>query len=120
MLKIYDVKKSIILFMFSPLFSFSQRVYVVSNRSEADLIVYKTKYVSEAHLVVSKTDNPAVADTTMFFWYLVDSKKSADPGWIIYYTNKKQEADTCVFFSNKVGLLGRYTPKSTELKKISR
>ncbi len=116
----YVVKKSIILFMFFPLFSFSQRVYVVSNRNEADLIVYKTKYISEAHLVVSKTDNPIVADTTMFFWYLVDSKKSADPGWIIYYTDKKQEADTCVFFTNKVGLLGRYKPKSPGLKNVSR
>lgn len=83
----------------------AQRVHIVDRKEEANKIVYKTKYFSEANLVICRTYD--IQDTSKkYHWFFVDSKLRAD--WIIYYTNDPSEADHIVFFTNRKGLLGSY------------
>jgi hypothetical protein len=92
----------------------AQRVYVTDKKNKADLVVYRVKYFCEAHLVVSRTFDWTLPEK--FHWYFVDSAHSADPGWVICYTEKRQEADTCVYFTNRKGLLGSYFPVKTPVE----
>lgn len=105
----------LIIFLLIHQISFSQKVYVTHNREEADLLVYRVKYFSEAHLVVKKTRDFFDLEKK-FHWYFVTSKMAADPGWTIYYTKKREEADTCVFFTDRMGLLGSYFASKTPVE----
>lgn len=102
--------------MLVPVLGTCQRVYVVDKRSEADLLVYRVKYFCEAHLVVKRTYNIFDLKEKKYHWYFVDSKQAADPGWTIYYTNKRHEADTCVYITDRVALLGSYYPVKTPVE----
>lgn len=100
--------------MLAPVLSFGQRVYVTPNRQEADLLVYKVKYFCEAHLVVKKSYDWSLSQK--YHWFFVDSQQSADPGWTICYVNNRHEADTCVYFTDRIGLLGSYHPVDTPVE----
>jgi hypothetical protein len=97
-----------------PFLSLGQKVYVTDKRNKADLVVYRVKYFCEAHLVVAKSSDWTCSKK--YHWYFVDSEQAADPGWIIYYTNKRQDADTCVYFTERKGLLGSYYPVKTPVE----
>jgi hypothetical protein len=97
-----------------PFLSLGQKVYVTDKRNKADLVVYRVKYFCEAHLVISRTWEWDSKEK--YHWYFVDSAHSADPGWVIYYTNKREDADTCVYFTNRKALLGSYYPVKTPVE----
>ena len=108
------MKKLLFIAMLMPIITSAQKVYVTDKRQEADLLVYKVKYFCEAHLAIKKTDDWSVL--RKYHWHFVDSQQAADPGWIIYYVNKRHEADTCVYFTDRIGLLGSYHPVKTPVE----
>lgn len=108
------MKKLAFFLLLLPSLTFAQRVYVTNRRADADLLVYRVKYFCEAHLVIARTYDWTTPEK--FHWYFVDSIHSADPGWVIYYTDKRYEADTCVYFTNRKGLLGSYCPVKTPVE----
>ena len=108
------IKHTLLLLLLIPCMSYSQRVYVTDNRQDADLLVYKVKYFCEAHLAIKKTYDWSLPKK--FHWFFVNSQQAADPGWIIYYVDKRHEADTCVYFTDRMGLLGSYCPVKTPVE----
>lgn len=108
--------KKLALLLLLPSLTFAQRVYVTHNRSEADLLVFRVKYFCESHLAVKRTYDVLESREKKFHWYFVDSKQNADPGWTIFYVEKRHEADTCVYLTDRIGLLGSYTPVKTPVE----
>lgn len=83
----------------------AQRVFVTDKRHEADYLVYKTPYFSEANLVICRA--LSIQDTVnKYHWFFVSDKFRSDI--VIFYTKNMKEADYRVFFTNRKGLLGSY------------
>lgn len=110
----HTMRKLLVALAMLPQLMYAQKVYVTHNRSEADLLIYRSKYFCEAHLVVSRTYD--FTNMPKYHWFFVNSIQSADPGWVIYYTDKREEADTCVYFTDRKGLLGNYCPVKTPVE----
>lgn len=99
--------KKLLLLLLLPHLGLAQRVYVTHNRAEADKLVYRTKYFTEAHLVVKRTYDKDLPEK--YHWFFVTSKQAADPGWTIFYVEKRYESDFTVLITERKGLLGAYT-----------
>lgn len=97
-----------------PQLMYAQRVYVTDKRNEADILVFRTKYFCEAHLTIKRTFDWSLPEK--HHWFFVDSKQAADPGWVIYYVNDRKQADTCVYFTDRKGLLGSHIPVKTPVE----
>lgn len=100
--------KKLLFLLLLPYLSIAQRVYVTHNRAEADKLVYRAKYFTDAHLVVKRTYDVSLPEK--FHWFFVTSKQAADPGWTIFYVSERYESDISVFITEREGLLGAYTP----------
>ena len=107
--------KTLILLLLLTAPTFAQKVYVTNKRYEADKLVFKVKYFCEAHLTVCKTDDTNEIGQK-HHWYFVDSKHAADSGWVIFYVDKRYEADMCVYFTTRTPLLGYHHPVKTPVE----
>ena len=78
-----------LILLFFSLVGFGQKVFVASNQSDADFLVYETEDASEANWVVMKTEweNQAINGV----WFYTDNKGDADIK--IYYVTDKAKAD---------------------------
>ncbi len=109
------MKKLLLSLLLVPCLSYSQKVYVTHKRYEADKLVFRVKYFCESHLTVCKTDDASEIGQK-YHWYLVDSKHAADSGWVVFYVDKRYEADLCVYFTTRTTLLGSYIPVETPVE----
>ena len=70
-------KFTCIFFLFFLHLSFSQKIFSVKYKSQADLKIFVVEYKSQADLCVYKVDYKSDSDLTIFF---VDYKSQA--GWV--------------------------------------
>lgn len=83
-------------------------IHVTHDRQKANVIVYKTKFFSEANLVLKKTWSIQDSEKP-YHWYFVSSNLASEADWIVYYTENMEEADHVVFFTENPKLLGSYS-----------
>lgn len=89
--------------------SFGQMtIHVTHDRQKANVLVYKTKFFSEANLVLKKTWSIQESEKP-YHWYFVSNNLAAEADWIVYYTDNMEEADHVVFFTENPKLLGTYS-----------
>ena len=106
-MKISSITTFFILFFIN--YSFGQMtIHVTHDRQKANVIVYKTKFFSEANLVLKKTWSILEAEKP-YHWYFVSNNLAAEADWIVYYTDNMKEADHVVFFTENPKLLGSYS-----------
>lgn len=92
-----------------PLYSSGQmKICVTQDRSKAEVLVYKTKFFSEASLVVKKSWS--IQDLNKpFHWYFVSNNLASSADWIVYYVDSFEEADVTVHFTENPKLLGQFS-----------
>jgi DNA-binding transcriptional regulator PaaX len=84
------------------------KIFVTRDKTKAEVLVYKTKYFTEANLVIKKTWD--IKDLSKkYHWYFVSSNNGADADWIVYYTDNIEEADHTVYFTDNLKLLGNFS-----------
>ena len=88
-----SIKYFLILLSFNILFS--QKIYKVDYKSQADVLVYVVDYKSQADLLVYNVDYKSQAKCNNGLWFKVDSKSQADLK--IYYTKYKGQADINIY-----------------------
>lgn len=95
--------------MLCPLLSHGQMtIFVTKNRSEAQVLVYKTRFFSEASLVVKKSWNISDLEKP-HHWYFVSNNQASSADWIVYYVDSFDEADVTVHFTENPKLLGQFS-----------
>ena len=89
-------KFTCIFFLFSLHLSFSQKIFSVQYKSQADVKIFVVEYKSQADLCVYKVDYKSQAKGNEGLWYFEDYKSQADKK--IYFTEYKSNSDLTIFF----------------------
>jgi len=90
------MKKLLFILLFFVTVSYSQVVYVTSNKYDTKVKqVYMTDDAYEADLIVKITNDKYKARKSDECWYFTDNKYEAQ--LIIYFTNNKYNADIKVY-----------------------
>jgi len=106
-----------------PSLGLGQKIFVADNKKYAHFLVHKVRYFSEADWVIKKT-NDYQKRSEPHHWYFVDHISNADT--VIYYTDKREEAEHFVLFTDNLKLIGHYPahignvvdPKTKRSKKL--
>tara|TARA_B100001063_G_scaffold247315_1_gene292542 strand:- start:6158 stop:6490 length:333 start_codon:yes stop_codon:yes gene_type:complete len=75
---------------------FSQKIFSVDYKSQADINVFVTDYRSQADLLVFKLDYLSEVKGNQGLWHFVNYKSQADKK--IYFVEYKSQADLNIFF----------------------
>ena len=108
-----SIKCFLILFCFN--FLFSQKIYEVDYKSQADVLVYVVDYKSQADLLVYNVDYKSQAKNNNGLWFKVDYKSQADLK--IYYTKYKSQADINIYIVEHKSQAGWTDDSKKELLK---
>ena len=90
----------IILLCIFPLFAFSQKMFLTSNKFDADLKVYVTNLSEKCELKVYVTTNQYEVKNELSSGVWVYTKNKYDADYIIYFTDFEYEADLKIYFVN--------------------
>ena len=88
-----SIKYFLILFCFN--FLYSQKIYEVDYKSQADALIHVVDYKYQADLLVYNVDYKSEAKNNNGLWFKVDYKSQADLK--IYYTKYKSQADINIY-----------------------
>lgn len=91
-----------------PLYSSGQmKIFVTKDKEKAEVLVYKTRFFTEASLVVKKTWT--LSDLSKpYHWYFISNNQASSADWIIYYVDSFEEADVSVYFTENPKLWGQF------------
>ena len=90
------MKKFILIFLLTTLYTYGQTLYSVEYKSQADVNIFVVDYKSQADLLVYKVDYKSQAKGNEGLWYFVEYKSQAD--FNIYFVDYKSQADLKIFF----------------------
>ena len=88
--------KKLVILLLLPAMVYSQKIFVVKSKQQADVICYITKSKNEADWVVMTTTWESTS-RNKGRWMYVKSPNFADMK--IFFTNNKNEADKKVYFT---------------------
>lgn len=83
----------------------AQSVYVSEWKKEAGKIIYVTDNPAEADLIVYKSEWKSDAKKESGIWYFTEWKNDAD--MIIYFTQYRSEADMVIYYTKDKNEAGR-------------
>ena len=84
------MKKFILIFFLTTLYTNGQTLYSVEYKSQADVKIFVVDYKSQADLLVYKVDYKSQAKGNEGLWHFVEYKSQAD--FRVYFVDYKSQA----------------------------
>jgi hypothetical protein len=89
-------KFSLIVWLLLPSVIFSQEIFSVQYKSQADIKVFVVDYESQCDLKVFKVDYQSQANGNEGLWYFVDYESQADKK--IFFVEYESQSDLKIYF----------------------
>ena len=88
--------KNLLILLFIPIISYSQKIYSVEYQNQSDLKVYVVEYENQCDLKVFKVDYPNQVDGNKGLWYFVDYPNQSDKK--VYFVDYPNQSDLKIYF----------------------
>ena len=98
------MKINFIIFFLLSNYAFSQKMYSVKYKSQADVKLFVVEYESQADLNVFKEKYKSNAKGNEGLWYFVEYQSQSDKK--VYFVGYESQADLKIFFVNYRSLAG--------------